>query len=343
MILNTITVGDLFCGMGGWGTGFMAHNHSTYKPFDFNWAVDKSERVLKTHRKNVHCESICEDILQLDPEVLSPVDVIVGSPPCPHFSSARQAQERDIDVGLELVNAFFDIVKKVKPIFWMMENVRTFKKYIPMIKNLPRDAKHFIMKGSEYGVPQNRERCIVTNLAHIPKNCSTNETLLNVITSLEKPGAGLKFILRDATISHMVFFPRASDGKMVDKHELHLVKKKNIGTLYTKKRLLKNAGRVSFPDTLTKPSRTIVAQPSTVGRETIVIEDPRFKPHVLRYLSIREQLIIQGFPPDYHLPDTSKSENQRMIGNAFPPPMARVLGYQLREEYDAFRRRDMQS
>lgn len=326
---TTWRVGDLFAGVGGWSAGFKMSNYSAKVPFNTLWAVDYWEKAATTHKANhPNVEMIVEDIRDIDPGILEPVDILVGSPPCPNFSSAKQAQEKDPEAGMELVNAFFKIVKYMKPKFWAMENVKIFRGHIKDIRNLPDDAIHFIMRGTNYGVPQKRERCIVTNIKQKPKQYPNGYYIHDIINSLHCPGEEPATRIFDILYTdHMdLIYPTPLEyGTNVDRHELYEVQEKHIGILYRKKRLKANAGRVPFPDPVDEPARTILAKPSPTGRETIVIEDARYRPYKLRYLSLREQAILQGFPVGYKFPDKSKVATQTMIGNAFPPPMAKAI------------------
>jgi DNA (cytosine-5)-methyltransferase 1 len=327
--ITTWRVGDLFAGVGGWTTGFRMNNYTENRPFNTLWAVDYWERAAAAHKANhPTVEMIVEDMRDLDPGTLEPVDIIVGSPPCPAFSSAKQAQPKDIEAGLELVNAFFKVVNYIKPTFWAMENVKTFRGHIKHIKGLPNDARHFIMKGTDYRLPQRRERCIVTNLKQEPKINLNIINIWDVVNSLYLPGEEPSTRVFDILYPdhHDLIYPTPlEDGVNVNRHDLYEVKEKHIGMLYRKKRLKRNAGRVPFPDPIDKTARTILAKPSPTGRETIVIEDPRYRPYKLRYLSLREQAILQGFPVGYHFPDNTRTHTQVMIGNAFPPPMAKAI------------------
>lgn len=326
---GTWRVGDLFAGVGGWTTGFKMCNYEPRTPFSTIWAVDHWEKAAETHRANhPNVDYILTDIRDLDPGLLEPVDILVGSPPCPAFSSAKQAQEKDIEVGMELVNAFFKIVNYMKPKFWAMENVKTFRRFIEYIDGLPKDANDFIMRGIDYGLPQRRERCIVTNIKAEPKQQLNVHSLQDIISGLYLPGEEPSSRVFDMLYPdhHDLIYPTPLEiGANVDRHDLYEVKTEHIGRLYTKKRLKKGAGRVPFPDPLDKPARTILAKPSPTGRETIVVEDPRFRPYKMRYLSLREQAVLQGFPVGYQFPDRSKADTQIMIGNAFPPPMAKAI------------------
>jgi len=54
-----------------------------------------------------------------------PKDVygILAAPPCTEFSIAKNHKlKRDLDAGMEIVNACLSIIKKCDPVFWAIEN-----------------------------------------------------------------------------------------------------------------------------------------------------------------------------------------------------------------------------
>ena len=287
--------GDLFCGLGGWSEALRQLGIETV------WGVDIWNRAIQAYRMNFDHRAIRRDIMKLDFKKLEPVDILVGSPPCPAFSSAKQWQPKDIQHGLRLVTRFFEAVRILKPKFYAMENVITFKSFVKHIKNLPKDAYVLPMMGTDFDMAQRRHRCIISNIVPTPRPEPSEHVLRDIIMRFDKP--------------------RVNDQL----HRLDEVWTEHIGVLYTKKRLKEGAGRVPFPDPLDEPARTIVAKPSPIGREPIVIEDPRFRPWKLRYLTIREQAALQGFPDNYKLPPSNFADAQVLVGNAFPPPMAKAL------------------
>ena len=75
---------------------------------------------------------------------------------------------------------------------------------------------------------------------------------------------------------------------------------------------------MSFPDQLTRPSRTVTATCTRVSRESIIVKDER-NPKQFRRLNIRERALIQSFPITYQFHGKSFSSRFKMIGNAIPP------------------------
>ncbi len=120
---------DLFCGMGGWSTGF--------------------------HREGFDCTGIDivdvgypyrfwqRDILQF--EVVSSLvhywDVVVASPPCKDFSRVsaglakmHKREPPDPSRGMKLVTAAFELIRRLEPRFWVIENVDgAMKHFYPLL------------------------------------------------------------------------------------------------------------------------------------------------------------------------------------------------------------------
>jgi DNA (cytosine-5)-methyltransferase 1 len=91
-------------------------------------------------------------------------------------------------------------------------------------------------------------------------------------------------------------------------------------------------GRMSFPDELDRPARTVMATNLRVARETTVIAasmGPRASgasagSEEIRYrrLSVREASSVQGFPITYQWWGNTTSLKYKLVGNAVAPPVA---------------------
>lgn len=112
------TVGDLYCGAGGFSEGFRQAG------FKVVWGVDNWEPAATTFRYNFpETRLTTENLLSLDSRRLEPVDVLIGSPPCTQFSLANKGGNGDVKTGLELVKRFMQAVDVLRPHYWIMENV----------------------------------------------------------------------------------------------------------------------------------------------------------------------------------------------------------------------------
>lgn len=134
---------DLFCGGGLFAEGMSEAGHKPILGID-NWKV-----ACESFEAN-HCETICEDILKIDPSTLPKVDLIIGSPPCQDFST-NNLKRKENPV---LIYKFLEIVEYIKPKFWIMEEVPLTRKYLP--KSIP----YYLLKASDFGANQRRKRLL---------------------------------------------------------------------------------------------------------------------------------------------------------------------------------------
>ena len=166
---------DLFSGAGGFSLGFQQAG------FNCVGAIDNSKAAIETHKLNFqNCISICEDIEKVSPRLFSnyinnqDVNIIIGGPPCPTFSSIGQPKLQSLgnDVSKDKRNRLFinflEYVNFFQPEFFIMENVPNFKtKYngnifkttVEMIHNLNGNYEvHLpvnILNAVEYAVSRN--------------------------------------------------------------------------------------------------------------------------------------------------------------------------------------------
>lgn len=138
---------DLFCGCGGFSTGFKQAG------FTIKYGIDNEELVKNTYEYNhPDAEFICADITKLNPEDFD-ADIIIGSPPCQSFSTANK--NRNPNAGMELVNEFRRWVDIIEPDRWIMENVPSVADHISPLQYPTIE----VFNCADYGVPQTRTRC----------------------------------------------------------------------------------------------------------------------------------------------------------------------------------------
>lgn len=131
------TLVDLFCGAGGSGSGLLEAcdllKHSVRGHFVNHW-----DRAIDIHTAN-HPEHAHykEDLFLLDPAQILPAETSVsllwGSPSCTFFSLAR-GSACVTDQGRSHVNSVTDWVKHLKPDGIIIENVKEFLSYGPVIQ-----------------------------------------------------------------------------------------------------------------------------------------------------------------------------------------------------------------
>lgn len=190
---------DLFCGAGGFSLGF------EHEGFDCVLAIDKRKDAVETYnynRKNKCGQNI--DIHDYTDDMLKglisrdKIDGIIGGPPCQGFSLVGKRESGDERNSLYLEYVRF--VKAIKPTFFILENVKGLlsmekglykEDIIKRFSELGYNVNYKLLRASDYGVPQSRERvffiglrkdifmnmCFDFNLVEEQKMISTKEAL----------------------------------------------------------------------------------------------------------------------------------------------------------------------
>lgn len=181
---------DLFCGAGGFSKGLEMAG------FECIGGIELKEVISKTHQLNhKHSKTIFGDIREVPPEKFAEiigtdhVDVIIGGPPCPTFSTIGDAKIRSVtgkptseDPRNQLFLEYLKYVDYFRPDIFVIENVPNFiTKYKGAIFNTAVEIIESIGKDDEgngegiyevekpvkvvnavyYGVPQTRRRMML--------------------------------------------------------------------------------------------------------------------------------------------------------------------------------------
>lgn len=179
---------DLFCGAGGMAEGFMRAGFII--PYATDISKDASKTYINRHKQlGKKVKFLCEDINKIANEKelkkflkndINSIDVICGGPPCQGFSLAGRRDKND--PRNKLVFSYLEILKIVKPKFFVMENVEGLLSTIceeytgmgdvvfvnkPVIeilqdqfKKIGYDMKYKVLQACDYGIPQKRKRVI---------------------------------------------------------------------------------------------------------------------------------------------------------------------------------------
>ena len=89
MIKKKYKVLDLFCGPGGFSTGFEAAG------FEIIDAFDKDKWAVETFSENHRVKAKVTDLKTFDMALMPDADIIIGGPPCTQFSSAKSNKTRN--------------------------------------------------------------------------------------------------------------------------------------------------------------------------------------------------------------------------------------------------------
>lgn len=189
---------DLFCGAGGLSLGFVQEGYGVILANDIeSCCVDTySHNHPEIPRDHIILGDIREVVSDLEQLVAgADVDVVVGGPPCQGFSMANRQRLID-DPRNYLYKNYIEVVKRVRPKFFVMENVKGMLSVASQVSEdfqaIGYTVECRIFNASEFGVPQNRERLIyVGNRIGVD-----NKSIIDEIISSASHSA--KFVLRDA-------------------------------------------------------------------------------------------------------------------------------------------------
>ena len=139
---------ELFSGTGSVGRAFQAKGWEVT-------SVDSDPKVKPT---------ICEDILAWEP--VGAYDMIWASPVCTEYSRAMTRRPRDLEAGDRLARRALEIIDRLRPRFWAIENPQTgLLKTRPFMQGLPfRDVCY-----CTYGYRYRKATRIWTNLPWQPR------------------------------------------------------------------------------------------------------------------------------------------------------------------------------
>lgn len=171
--MDKIYIVDLFCGAGGFTKGF------ELEEFESILAIDKWDDAVNTYNYNrSRKDALSIDINDYTDEMIKSkmkeydISGVIGGPPCQGFSMVGKRETGDERNSLYLQYVRF--VKIIKPKFFILENVKGLlsmengfykEDIINRFSELGYNVCYKLMKASDYGVPQSRERVFFVGLS----------------------------------------------------------------------------------------------------------------------------------------------------------------------------------
>lgn len=153
---------SLFTGAGGMDVGFQRAG------FDVVWANELMPHAAATYAQN-HADGVmhCGDLnTRIDELPKGDIFCVFGGPPCQGFSVAGKMDLQD--ERSQLVYSFMDVIERVLPTVFVMENVKalaSLSKFEHVREELMRrsqklgyEGKFHLLNAKDFGVPQARER-----------------------------------------------------------------------------------------------------------------------------------------------------------------------------------------
>lgn len=274
-------------------------------------------RTLKLNRPEWNV--ICADVHDFDGKPYQGVDLLAGGVPCPPFSIAGKQLGKDDE--RDLFPEAIRLIKEIKPRAVMLENVRGFldadfdeyrKHILKSIEILGYDTQIKLLNASDFGVPQLRPRVVIVGIRKNEEGCF-----------LYPEGQ-----LGCAPTVGEILYDLMAENKWKGAKKWAQTANRIAPTLVGGSK--KHGG----PDLGPVRARKAWAELGVDGRGVAnTAPEPDFEG--MPRLTSKMMARIQGFPDTWTF-GKKKTAACRMIGNAFPPPVAQAVGEKIKEclEYE---------
>ena len=274
-------------------------------------------KILKLNRPEWNV--ICRDVCDFHGYEYRGVDLLAGGVPCPPFSVAGKQLGRDDD--RDLFPQAIRLIEEIQPKAVMLENVRGFldsgfteyrEHIMNSIRNLGYTVQIKLLNASDYGVSQLRPRIVIVGIRN------------DISSKFEYP---MKNETAVKTVGELLYDLMAKNKW---KGAKSWAKKANK----IAPTLVGGSKKHGGPDLGPTRARKAWAELGVDGKG-IANEPPELDFEGMPRLTSRMLARIQGFPDTWTFGD-KKTNACRMIGNAFPPPVAKAVGEKIKEclEYE---------
>jgi len=301
---------DLFAGIGGFRIA--AYRNGGVCVFSSEWDSNSQ----RTYNVNFN-EIPYGDITKIDEKLIPDHDILFGGFPCQAFSiSGKMRGFNDIRGTL-----FFDIariIKQKKPKMILLENVKNFAKHdggrtlktiLKTLDDLGYDVFHEILRSSDYGVPQARERIYLVGFRKIYK-----------IKSFKYPekleGKETK------VVEDILETKKYIDARVIDKAVTYLGRKNSVIDKRRPERLgyFNKGGQGERVYAISSAGITLSAYGGGAASKTgaYLIDG------IVRKLSPRECARMQGFPEDFEIP-VSTNLALKQFGDSVSIPVVQLI------------------
>ena len=279
--------------------------------------------VLLVEYEKVYCACLrknrpqwdvrCQDVHDFDgTPYFGTIDLLAGGVPCPPFSIA--GKQLGADDERDLFPQMLRLVGEISPRAVMIENVRGFlgkqfesyrKNILSRIGELGYNVHIQLLNALDYGVPQSRPRALIVGIKK------------NILDTFQFPQPNPFFI---TTVGDTLFDLIAANGWQMAEEW-----RKNANRAAPT--LVGGSKKHGGPDLGPTRARKAWAEINVDGRG-VANEPPAQDFQGMPRLTPRMLARLQGFPDNWDFGD-KKTVACRMIGNAFPPPVARAVGTEI--------------
>lgn len=304
---------EICAGAGGQALGLemAGFSHSALVEYEKEYC-----NCLRLNRPNWNV--VCQDVHKFNGKPFNgKIDLLAGGVPCPPFSIA--GKQLGADDERDLFPQMLRLVNEIAPRTVMIENVRglldnkfdSYRKAILSQLECAGYNTHIqLLNASDYGVPQLRPRVIIIGI---------RKDLTDIFSFPEKDTTA------PPTVGDVLYDLISANGW----HSAAEWKKKAAQIAPT---LVGGSKKHGGPDLGPTRAKMAWAEMGIDGKG-IANEAPRVDFEGMPRLTPRMLARLQGFPDDWNF-GNKKTAACRMIGNAFPPPVAMKVGLQIKKVLD---------
>lgn len=312
---------SLFAGCGGLDLGF---RRAGFNPV---WANEYDRTIWDTYQFN-HTHTLLDqrDIRKIYSDEVPDCMGIIGGPPCQSWSAAGAKRGIDDSRG-QLFWDYIRIVREKQPLFFLAENVSgilsprnrdAFTYILSQFEQIGYRVSFKLLNAKNFGVPQDRKRVIVVGYRE------------SLGFGFEFPESGDEVLtLKDAIFDLRAIAPIPVKGKVDNYHPSlpnHECADLGFSSIYMSRNRVRSWSEPSF--TIQAGGRHAPLHPQAT-KMILVAKDKRIfdpnSPQPYRRLSVRECARVQTFPDDFIFKYKYIIDGYKMVGNAVPINLARVL------------------
>lgn len=328
---------SLFAGAGGLDLGFEKAG------FEIAMANEFDKTIWATYEKNHTSPLIKGDIRSITADQFpDEVDGIIGGPPCQSWSEAGALRGIN-DARGQLFFDYIRILREKKPKFFLAENVSgmladrnsdAVKNILQMFKESGYEVSLTLVNAADYGVAQDRKRVFYIGFR---SDLNVDFTFPAPTTPNPEDKLTFKDIIWDLKDSAVPAKEKNKANKAEDlqfpNHEYFIGA---YSTIFMSRNRVRGWDEQAF--TVQASGRQCQLHPQAPTMVKMGKNDCRFvegQEHLYRRLSVRECARVQGFPDDFEFVYSSVDTGYKMIGNAVPVELARIIGEKIREALEA--------
>lgn len=251
------------------------------------------------------------------------IDFLSGGYPCQSFSYAGQKRGLE-DVRGTLFYYYAKILEQTRPKVFLAENVKgltthdggkTLQTMIDVFENVGYKVTYRVLKATDYGVAQKRERTVIVGvrddikIEYIPPKPFEYKPVLRDVLQDVPTSPGEQYPEKKRKILSLV--PPGGYWRDLPAE---------IAKEYMGKSYYSGGGRTGMARKISwdEPCLTLTCSPAQKQTE-------RCHPDEIRPFTVREYARIQSFSDDWSFAG-SPSSQYKQIGNAVPVAMARAIG-----------------